>query len=52
MPSHFNLVSSIGKIGLKTNKGHKSTELCNYFEISLPCSIINKTRGSHKYSKK
>ena len=52
MPSHLNLVSSIGKIGLKTNKDHKSAELCNYFEISLTGSIINETQGSHKYSKK
>jgi hypothetical protein len=52
MPLHLYLVSSIGKIGLKTNKDHKSTELCNYFELSLTGSIINKTRGSHKYSKK
>jgi hypothetical protein len=52
MPSRLNLVSSIGKIGFKTNKDHKSTELCNYFEIALPGSIINETHGSDKYSKK
>jgi hypothetical protein len=52
MLSDLNLVYSIGKIVLMTNKDHKSTELYNYFEISLKGSIINETQGSHKFSKK